>query len=63
MLNRINTPERLRERTACNRTASADFDRFVLELLDASETDVALDIGPGLGRQMIPLAGTVRRIV
>jgi len=63
MLNRINTPERLRERTACNRAASADFDRFVLELLDASETDVALDIGPGLGRQMIPLAGTVRRIV
>jgi SAM-dependent methyltransferase len=63
MLNRINTPEQLRERTICNRSASADFDRFVLDLLEASRTDVALDIGPGLGRQMIPLAGTVRRIV
>ena len=63
MLNRINTPEQLRERTTCNRSAAADFDRFVLDLLEPSETDVALDIGPGLGRQMIPLAAAVRRIV
>jgi SAM-dependent methyltransferase len=63
MLNRINTPEQLSERTTCNRAASADFDRFILQLLEPAADDVVLDIGPGLGRQMIPLAGAVRRIV
>ncbi len=64
MLNRINTPEQLRQRGACNRDAgSADFDEFVLGLLAPSGDDVALDLGPGLGRQMIPLAARVRRTV
>ena len=62
-LNRINTPERLRERLACNLSASGDFDRFVLELLQASPDDAALDIGPGLGKQMAFIAGIVRRLV
>jgi SAM-dependent methyltransferase len=61
--NVINTPEQLRQRTACNLTASADFDRFVLGLLAPSARDVALDLGPGVGRQMVPLAGLVSRIV
>jgi SAM-dependent methyltransferase len=61
--NLINTPARLRQRMACNGSASADFDRFVLGLLAPSASDVALDIGPGLGKQMVPLAGMVRRIV
>jgi SAM-dependent methyltransferase len=64
VLNRINTPDQLRQRTACNRGApSADFDQFVLGLLAPSPEDVVLDLGPGLGRQMIPLASMVRRIV
>jgi SAM-dependent methyltransferase len=64
VLNRINTAEQLRQRSACNRDAgSADFDEFVLGLLAPASQDVALDLGSGLGRQMIPLAGRVRRIV
>ena len=63
-MNRINTPGQLGERTALNRDgASADFDHFVRGLLEPSPDDVALDLGPGRGRQMIPLAGVVRRIV
>jgi SAM-dependent methyltransferase len=61
--NLINTPERLRQRTACNLSASADFDRFVIGLLAPSADDVALDLGPGLGRQMVPLAGVISRLV
>ena len=64
MLNRINTAEQLRQRSACNREAgSADFDEFVLGLLAPAGEDVALDLGPGLGRQMSALSGTVRRTV
>jgi len=62
-LNRVNTPERLRQRVACNLLASVDFDRFVHDLLEPSGDDIALDIGPGLGKQLIPIAATVRRIV
>jgi SAM-dependent methyltransferase len=61
--NLVNTPERLRQRIACNRSASVDFDRFVLGLLEPSGSDLTLDIGPGLGKQMVPLAAVVRRIV
>lgn len=62
-LNLINTPERLRQRIECNRSASTDFDRFVLDLLQPSPGDAVLDIGPGLGKQMVPLADMVRRLV
>lgn len=58
-----NTPQRLRQRQACNQTGSADFGRFVLDLLAPTAEDTALDIGAGTGAQMIPLAGRVRRIV
>ena len=58
-----NTPERLRARLAANRGASADFDRFVLDLLAPSPGDAALDLGPGTGKQLLPLAGRVARIV
>lgn len=61
--NLINTPERLRQRVACNLFASVDFDQFVHELLAPSADDIVLDIGPGLGKQLIPLAAAVRRIV
>jgi SAM-dependent methyltransferase len=61
--NLINTPEQLRQRMACNGPADADFDQFVLGLLAPSGSDVVLDIGPGVGKQMVPLAGVVRRIV
>lgn len=61
--NLINTPEQLRQRMACNGSADADFDQFVLGLLAPSGSDVVLDIGPGVGKQMIPLAGLVSRIV
>jgi len=61
--NLINTPEQLRQRMACNGSASADFNQFVLGLLAPSGSDVALDIGPGVGKQMVLLAGVARRIV
>jgi SAM-dependent methyltransferase len=61
--NRANTPEQLRQRIACNRSASSDFDLFVMSLLEPSASDVVLDIGPGVGAQMVPLASVVERIV
>ena len=57
------TPERLDARLACNRAASADFDRFVVDLLEPVPTDIVLDIGPGTGKQMLPLTGRVRRLL
>jgi len=58
-----NTPDRLDARLACNRSGSTDFERFVLDLLEPAPTDVALDIGPGTGKQLLPLAARVRRIL
>lgn len=58
-----NTPQHLRQRQACNQSGSADFGRFVLDLLAPTAEDTALDIGAGTGAQMIPLARRVRRIV
>jgi SAM-dependent methyltransferase len=62
-LDDVNTPERLGGRLSCNGAASADFDGFVLDLLRPAADDEALDIGPGLGKQMALIAGTVRRLV
>ena len=45
------------------RLRPTDFDRFVLDLLEPAPTHVVLDIGPGTGKQMLPLAGRVRRIL
>jgi SAM-dependent methyltransferase len=59
----VNTPERLDTRLACNRAGSVDFDRFVLGLLEPVADDEVLEIGPGTGKQMVPVAPLVRRIV
>jgi SAM-dependent methyltransferase len=61
--NAINTSERLHQRIACNGASSASFDDFVLRLLDPGPEDAALDLGPGLGQQLVPVAQRVRRAV
>jgi trans-aconitate methyltransferase len=61
--NAVNTVAQLQQRIACNRSGSRSFARFVLDVLDPKETDSALDIGPGLGAQLIPVGERVRSIV
>ncbi|HLC41802.1 MAG TPA: class I SAM-dependent methyltransferase [Methylomirabilota bacterium] len=61
--NSINTVPKLRQRVASNQSSSRDFDRFVLGLMDLSQEDSVLDIGPGLGKQLIPVARQVRRVL
>lgn len=63
LANSINTVSKLRQRVACNRSSSHDFDRFVLGLMDLDAEDSVLDLGPGLGKQLIPVARTVRRVL
>jgi hypothetical protein len=61
--NALNSVARLRQRIASNRSASRDFAAFVLETLQPTADDRALDLGPGLGAQLIPVAERVRRVV
>jgi SAM-dependent methyltransferase len=58
--NAINTVTRLQQRIACNQSSSQGFQRFVLDLLSPEGDDLALDIGPGLGLQLIPVAQRTR---
>ena len=59
--NAINTVERLEQRLACNRAAPGSFRRFVERLLQVREDDSVLDLGCGLGEQLIPAAETASR--
>jgi hypothetical protein len=61
--NAINTVECLAQRVACNRAAPGSFQRFVRRLLAVRGDDVVLDIGAGLGEQLIPVAGKAARAV
>jgi cyclopropane fatty-acyl-phospholipid synthase-like methyltransferase len=61
--NAINTVEKLGQRVACNRAAPGSFRRFVQRLLAVRADDVALDIGAGLGEQLIPVAAKAARAV
>lgn len=63
MDNAINTTDQLHQRIACNEAGSASFHDFVLGLLDPRADDTALDIGAGLGQQLVPVAERVRRAV
>jgi SAM-dependent methyltransferase len=62
-INAVNTIERLQQRIDCNQSSSRSFAEFVITVLRPQADDIALDIGPGLGSQLIPLAARVRRIV
>jgi hypothetical protein len=61
--NAINAVDQLRQRIACNRSSSCSFSDFVLQVLSPRGDDVALDIGPGLGSQLLPVADRVARAV
>ncbi len=61
--NGINAVDQLRQRIACNRSSSHSFSDFVLQVLSPRGDDVALDIGPGLGSQLLPVAERVARPV
>lgn len=63
VLNAANTVAQLRQRIACNQSSSRAFSGFVLDVLDPREADVALDIGSGLGPQLIPVAERVRGVI
>jgi SAM-dependent methyltransferase len=61
--NAINTPERLEQRLACNLTSPESFRSFVQGLLDVRDDDCVLEIGAGLGEQLVPIAEKARRAV
>ena len=61
--NAINTVERLEQRLACNRAAPGSFRRFVERLLQVRADDRVLDLGCGLGEQLIPAATKAARAV
>ena len=61
--NAINTVERLEQRVACNRADPGSFRRFVQRLLAVRGDDLALDLGAGLGEQLIPVAQKAARAV
>ena len=61
--NGINAVDQLRQRIACNRSSSHSFSDFVLQVLSPRGDDAALDIGPGLGSQLLPVAERVARAV
>jgi SAM-dependent methyltransferase len=61
--NSINTVERLEQRLACNRTAPGSFRRFVERLLQVRADDSVLDLGCGLGEQLIPAVEMAARAV
>jgi len=61
--NNINTINRLEQRIACNGASSESFADFVLGVLDPRDDDTALDIGPGLGAQLLPVSERVRQVV
>lgn len=60
--NAINTAQRLDQRLACNGAASSPFQRFVRRLLAVRRDDCALEIGTGLGAQLLYVAGRARRV-
>ena len=61
--NAANSAARLGGRIACNQRYARGFLDFVLETLELDAGDAALELGPGLGSQLIPVAGRVRRAV
>ena len=63
LANAANSVSRLAGRMACNRAHSSGFLDFVLAVLDVRADDEVLDLGPGLGGQLIPVAERARRVV
>jgi SAM-dependent methyltransferase len=61
--NAANTAAQLRQRIACNQSRSQAFPAFVLDVLDPRPDDSVLDIGSGLGAQLMPVAERVGRVV
>lgn len=59
--NAINSAQRLDQRLACNRAGGSSFRRFVRRLLAVRRDDSALEIGTGLGDQLLHVAGRARR--
>jgi SAM-dependent methyltransferase len=61
--NAVNRAAQLEQRIACNQSGSNGFRNFVLDVLDPRAEDAALDIGSGLGAQLLAVAPRVRRAV
>lgn len=61
--NAANTAAQLRQRIACNRGGARAFPAFVLDMLELRADDAVLDIGSGLGAQLVPVAERVGRVV
>jgi len=61
--NAANSAARLGGRIACNQRYARGFLDFVLQMLELDRDDAVLDLGPGLGSQLVPVAARVRRAV
>ena len=63
MLNTANTLEQLTKRLDANTYSAKDLNDFIFGIIQPQTTDVALEIGCGSGKQLIPISKMVRKIV
>lgn len=62
MENTSNTPEQLSNRLDCNTSSSSDLNDFIFRIIQPRESDVALDIGCGSGKQLREIAKRVKTV-
>jgi len=62
MENTSNTPVQLLKRLDCNASSSRDLNDFIFRIIQPCESDVALDIGCGSGKQLREIAKKVKSV-
>ena len=60
--NSSNTPVQLGKRLQCNTLSSHDLNEFVLGIINPARNEHVLDVGCGLGKQLIPISEKVAEI-
>jgi SAM-dependent methyltransferase len=63
MENTSNTPIQLSRRLDCNASSSRDLNDFIFRITQPCESDVALDIGCGSGKQLKEIAKRVKTVI
>jgi ubiquinone/menaquinone biosynthesis C-methylase UbiE len=63
MLNTSNTPSQLAKRLESNASSTRNLNDFIFDIVKPVETDIALDVGCGSGKQLVPMSDIVRHVV